>query len=177
MYAEVMNAGEKLPAQFKGTGALDETVKDEFDMLIEDVSIANGNCPVIILGTKAALKKITKLADIDWVTDEMKSQVANTGRLGYYEGTLLMEIPQRFKLDANFAVKDADKRIVDSTKLFVLPQVEDKFVKFVDVGETEIYELTEIGDRMDDTMKYEVQRAMGIGTQFSRYFGMWQIAN
>ena len=176
MYAEVMNAGEKLPAQFKGTGALDETVKDEFDMLIEDVSIANGNCPVIILGTKAALKKITKLADIDWVTDEMKSQVANTGRLGYYEGTLLMEIPQRFKLDANFAVKDADKRIVDSTKLFVLPQVEDKFVKFVDVGETEIYELTEIGDRMDDTMKYEVQRAMGIGTQFSRYFGMWQLA-
>lgn len=176
MYAEVINAGEKLPAQFKGTGALDETVKDEFDMLIEDVSIANGNCPVIIMGTKTALKKITKLADIDWVTDEMKSQVANTGRLGYYEGTLLMEIPQRFKLDANFAVKDADKRIMDSTKLFVLPQVEDKFVKFVDVGETEIYELTEIGDRMDDTMKYEVQRAMGIGTQFSRYFGMWQLA-
>ena len=170
MYAEVMNAGNSLPAQFKGTGTLGASTKDKFDTLIEDVAIANDNVPVYIMGTKTALKKLTALADIDWVTDDQKDSVARTGRLGYYEGVTLMEIPQRF------ALNDTTKKLVDSTKLLIMPQTEDKFVKFVDVGETEIMEITEKGERMDDTMKYEVQRAMGIGTQIGQYFGMWQIA-
>ena len=37
-------------------------------------------------------------------------------------------------------------------------------------------EITEKGERMDDTMKYEVQRAMGIGTQIGQYFGQWTLA-
>lgn len=170
MYAQVMNAGEQLPAQFKGTGTLGASTKEAFDTLIEDVAIANDNAPVIIMGTKTALKKLTGLADIDWVTESQKEDVARTGRLGYYEGVTLMEIPQRF------ALNDTTKKLVDSTKLLVMPQVEHKFVKFVDRGETEIYEQTEIGDRMDDTMKYEVQRGMGISVQLGRYFGTWQIA-
>ena len=170
MYAQVMNVGEQLPAQFKGTGALSAATKDQFDTLIEDVAIANDNVPVIIMGTKTALKKLTGLADIDWVTEDQKKDVAAMGRLGYYEGVTLMEVPQRF------ALNDTTKKLVDSTKLLILPQVENKFVKFVDVGETEIYEQTEIGDRMDDTMKYEVQRAMGVGTQIGRYFGQWVLA-
>lgn len=170
MYAEVMNAGAKLPSQFKGTGTLGSSTKDAFDTLIENVSIANGNVPVYIMGTKTALKKITALADVDWITDEQKSSVATSGRLGSYEGTTLFEIPQRF------APNDITKKLVDSNKLLIMPQTEDRFVKFVDVGETEIYEQTEIGDRMDDTMKYEVQRSMGIATQIGRYFGQWQLA-
>lgn len=170
MYAEVMNAGAKLPSQFKGTGTLGSSTKDAFDALIENVSIANGNVPVYIMGTKTALKKITALADVDWITDEQKSSVATSGRLGSYEGTTLFEIPQRF------APNDITKKLVDSNKLLIMPQTEDRFVKFVDVGETEIYEQTEIGDRMDDTMKYEVQRSMGIATQIGRYFGQWQLA-
>lgn len=170
MYAQVMNAGEQLPAQFKGTGTLGASTKDQFDTLIEDVAIANDNVPVIIMGTKTALKKLTGLADIDWVTEDQKKDVANMGRLGYYEGVTLMEIPQRF------ALNDTTQKLVDSTKLLILPQVENKFVKFVDVGETEIVETTEKAARNDDTMKYEVQRAMGIGTQFGRYYGQWQLA-
>ena len=173
MYAEVMNAGEKLPAQFKGTGTLDAATKDRFDEIIEDVSIANDNAAVYIMGTKTALKKITGLADIDWVTENQKEQVAQTGRLGYYEGVTLMEIPQRF------ALNDVTRKLVDASKLLIMPQVEDKFVKFVDVGETEINEVMDKGEstgRMDDTMKYEVQRAMGIGTQLGRYFGVWTLA-
>ena len=170
MYAEVMNVGDKLPAQFKGTGTLGSATKDQFDTLLEDVAIANDNVPVIIMGTKTALKKLTALADIDWITEAQKGEVASTGRLGSYEGVILMEIPQRF------ALNDTTKKLVDSTKLLIMPQVENKFVKFVDVGETEIYEVTEKGARMDDTMKYEVQRAMGIGTQIGRYFGVWTLA-
>lgn len=170
MYAQVMNAGDKLPAQFKNTGALSAATKDAFDTLIEDVSIANDNVPVVIMGTKTALKKLTGLADIDWVTEAQKGEVASTGRLGSYEGVTLFEIPQRF------ALNDTTQKLVDSTKLLIMPQVDNKFVKFVDVGETEIYEVTEKGARMDDTMKYEVQRAMGIATQLGRYHGEWVLA-
>lgn len=173
MYAETMNATSKLPAQFQKTGTLGAGTKDAFDTLIEDVTIANDNAPVVIMGTKTALKKLTALADIDWITEDQKGQVATTGRLGSYEGVTLMEIPQRF------ALNDTSKKLVDSTKLLVMPQVDNKFVKFVDVGETEINEVTEKGEangRMDDTMKYEVQRAMGIATQIGRYFGVWAIS-
>ena len=39
-----------------------------------------------------------------------------------------------------------------------------------------MYEVNEKGARMDDTMKYEVQRSMGVGTQIGRYFGVWTLA-
>ncbi len=172
MYAEVMNAGNKLPvnSQFNKTMALSAANKDTFDTLIEDVSAANGGVPVTIFGTRTALKKLTALADVDWISEKQKNQVAEMGRLGSYEGTTLFEIPQRF------APNDVTKKLVDSTKLLIMPQVENKFVKFVDVGETEILEVTEKGERMDDVMIYEVQRTMGIGTQIGRYFGVWNIA-
>ena len=54
--------------------------------------------------------------------------------------------------------------------------VDNKFCKFVDVGETEIVEVTEKADRADDFMTYEVQREMGIACIFDRYFGVWTIA-
>lgn len=172
MYAEVMNVGDKIPvpAQFAKAMAITAANKDTFDTLIEDVSIANDNVPVYIMGTRTALKKLTALADIDWVTEDQKKDVASMGRLGSYEGVTLVEIPQRF------ALNDTSKKLVDSTKLLIMPQVENKFVKFVDVGETEIVEAgQEKGAKMDDIMSYEVQRQMGIGTQCGRYFGVWTI--
>ena len=172
IYAEVMNAGEKLPvkSQFNKTMAIEKANKDTFDTLIEDVSMANGNAEVYIMGTRTALKKLTAFADIDWISEDQKKEVASMGRLGSYEGTTLIEIPQRF------ANNDVTKKLVDSKKLLIMAKTEDKFVKFVDVGDTEILETTEKGARMDDTMKYEVQREMGIYTQISRYFGVWNIA-
>lgn len=172
MYAEVMNAGAKLPtnSQFNKTMAITAANKDTFDTLLEDVSTANGNVPVYIMGTKTALKKLTALADVDWADEQTKRDVNQLGRLGSYESTTLIEIPQRF------APGDVTKKLVDSKKLLIMPQTEDKFVKFVDEGETEILEITEKGARMDDTMKYEVERRMGIATQIGRYFGVWTIA-
>lgn len=175
LYAEVMKLGASLPAQFKGTGTLGSSTKADFDQLIEDVETANES-QVMIVGTKTALKNITALADVNWITDGQKEDRANTGRLGMYEGTILMEIPQRFTLDADFTLTGsaaAANRLVDSGKLLILPMVENKFVKFVDGGETEIFEVTEIGARMDDTMKYEMRRTMGISTHIGRYSGVW----
>lgn len=170
IYAEMMNAGKKLPAQFQGTGALSAATKDKLDTLLEDVSLANDGAQVVIMGTRTGLQQFQKLMDVDWITDDQKRDVATMGRLGYYGPYTLVELPQRF------ALNDTTKKLLDPKTLFIMPQVEDKFIKFVDVGETEIYEVNEKGARMDDTMKYEVQRAMGVGVQIGRYFGVWTLA-
>lgn len=172
IYAEMLAAGAKLPnqAQFNKTMALSDTNKATFDELLEDVEIANGNVPCVIVGAKTALKKLKGLADIDWITEDQKREMATMGRLGSYEGTALIELPQRF------APNDVTRKLVANDKLFIFPLVEDKFIKMVDVGETEILEVSNIADRLDDTMKYEVQRSFGIGTQIGRYFGTWTIA-
>lgn len=170
IYAEMMNAGKKLPAQFQGTGALSTATKDKLDTILEDVSLANDGAQVVIMGTRTGLQQFQKLMDVDWITDDQKRDVATMGRLGYYGPYTLVELPQRF------ALNDTTKKLLDPKILFIMPQVEDKFIKFVDVGETEIYEVNEKGARMDDTMKYEVQRAMGVGVQIGRYFGVWTLA-
>ena len=170
IYAEMMNAGKKLPAQFQGTGALSTATKDKLDTLLEDVSLANDGAQVVIMGTRTGLQQFQKLMDVDWITDDQKRDVATMGRLGYYGPYTLVELPQRF------ALNDTTKKLLDPKTLFIMPQVEDKFIKFVDVGETEIYEVNEKGASMDDTMKYEVQRAMGVGVQIGRYFGVWNLA-
>ena len=89
VYAEVMNVGAKLPvnAMFNKALALTAADKDEFDLLLSDVSAANDNAEVIVMGTEVALKKLGKLTDIDWVSDKMKDTLHETGRLGFYEGT------------------------------------------------------------------------------------------
>lgn len=168
MYAEFMNASAQVPptAQFNKTGTLSAATKQTFDELIEDVSMANGNCPVIIMGTKTALKSLTALADINWISDGQKAEMAATGRLGSYEGTSLMEIPQRF------ANNDTATKLVNSKKLLIIPQVDLKPVKFFDGGETELM-VSGIGATMDDMQTLEVTRKMGIATIITKYFGSW----
>lgn len=173
-YATVINAGATLPSMFQGTGALDAAAKEDFDQLIEDVSTANGNCPVYIMGTNTALKKLNALADVTWADNDSKKDMMAHGRLGSYEGTDLIEIPQRFAVGF-VDLPDEQKRLITSGKLLIMPAIEDKFVKLVDEGETEINEVG-VGEkavRMDDTQVYEVQRGFGIVTQIGRYFGQW----
>lgn len=171
MFTEVMAAGDKLPTneQFNKTMELTADNKETFDTLIEDVSAANGGVGVVIIGLKTDLKKLTALADIDWISNSQKEQVAELGRLGSYEGTTLIEIPQRFELN------DVTKKLIPAGKLLIMPNVENRFVKFVDVGDTEIVEVTEKAQRKDDFMTYEVQREMGIATMIDHYFGVWNI--
>ena len=173
-YAAVMNAGTTLPSMFKGTGALSSATKETFDQLIEDVSTANGNCPVYIMGTNTALKKLNALADVQWADQDAKKAMSHTGRLGDYEGTSLLEIPQRFAVGF-VDLPENQKRLIASNQLLIMPAIEDKFVKLVDEGETEINEVG-VGEkavRMDDTQVYEVQRGFGVMTQIGRYFATW----
>lgn len=182
IFEKVFSASAELPAQFLATGPLEASTKAYFDEIIENVSIANGNVPVAIFGTKTALKSVSGLAGVvggtaavHWVAPSQKEDVAHLGRLGDYEGTVLVEIPQRF------ARNDVTRKLYDNTKLIILPMTQDtKMVLMTDAGETLIDEITERGEangRIDDIMKYEVQRDYGIAVKLGRYFGQWTIGN
>ena len=172
VYNEVMNVGDKLPvsAMFNKAMPLDLAHKEDLDQLIEDVSAANDNCQVIIMGTSSALKRLSKLTDVDWISSGMKEEMYETGRLGFYEGTALLEVPQRLIKKGGSL-----ERMVATNKLLVLPVSMDRFVKMVNVGDAEIIEITEQGRRMDDSMKFEYQASFGIGTQVGKYFGAVEI--
>lgn len=174
MYAETMNASASIPnpSEFKGNGTLSAATKEAFDEIIENVSTANDGAPVVIMGTKSALKQISNFyaGAVHWIADSQKDEMAAMGRLGSYEGSVLLEIPQRF------ALNDVTKKLVDNKKILIMPQVDNKFVKYVNVGDTEIIELTEKGDYQDDLQTHEIQYSAGIATVIGRYFGEWKLA-
>lgn len=130
IYAALLSAASSIPASirsgFVGTGLLSSATKDDFDAVISNVEIANES-PVVILGTKTALKKLNALSDINWRAASLKEDVSHSGRMGDYEGTLLMEIPQRFTSMTDLTP------LVDNTKLWILPADQtDKFIKMVE---------------------------------------------
>lgn len=158
-----------VPSTLTGTGALASGTKAAFDAIIEKVGAAN-ECAVCIMGTKTALKNLNALTKVDWAdpAQSVKEAVANTGILGSYEGTTLMEIPQKF------TDKSLANPVVANNKLYIMPMVDNKFIKFVDYGETEL-EVSQKGDTKDDMQSYEVQRRMGVATLMTRYFGVWTL--
>ena len=179
IYEHVTGAAAQLPVTegFVGTGDLDSTTKTQFDTIIANVSIANNNSEVAIFGTKNALKKITNFYNgaVNWIAPSQKESVAHTGRLGDYEGTLLVEIPQRF------ARNQVGVHFYDDKKLYIFARGKDnKLVALGDSGETIIDEITERGEanaNISDLMKYEVQRDFGVVTRIGQYFGQWTTTN
>lgn len=173
-YNALETAVTKLPVTtgFIGTGALSASTKAQFDEIIYNVQSANEGAEVSIFGTKAALKKVTALADVDWASIGQKDNFATTGIIGMYEGTAMVEIPQRFK-DRTMTTK-----LFNDKELFIMPLLDNKMVKFVDEGDTEIVSVDEKGEpggRWDDIMTYEVQRRYGAAVAVGRYFGRWTL--
>ena len=171
-YAIFGQAINQLPAQFKGTGTLNSTTKAQFDQIISDVSAANNGAVVVIMGDKAALSKVSGLADVNWAAKDQRDSVMNTGNIGIYEGTRLIQIPNRFK------DKTMQTYVFPTDELYMIPVIGDagKFIKMVDEGDTEIYEVLEKNEKyVSDLQTYEVQRRMGFGLYLGRYFGQWDI--
>lgn len=170
LYAAVMAAGDAVPPtdQFVKTGALSAATRDTFMTLVEDVQMATGE-EVVIMGTRAALAKLAGMGDTDWVSSEMKQERYTTGRLGYFEGIRLVEIPQAF------ADGDTSKKLVDNTKLLIMPTGDNKFIKMYDEGDGYFTEITDPATHMDMTMDAEYQRKLGIATIINKKFGVWKI--
>ena len=174
IFAEILAAPAKLPVQtgFVETGALTEATRKKFNKVLQNVSVANDNADVVIMGTMVGLQELENLIKVDWISSSQKEAVASMGRLGNYGRYQLVEIPQRF------AKNDVTRDMYDDNKLWIFAAGDDKLVDMIDVGETLIDEITERGEangRIDDIMKYEVQREFGVATRVGRYFGQWEI--
>lgn len=174
IFTSILAAPAKLPVQtgFVETGALADGTRKKFNKVLQNVSVANDNADVIIMGTMVGLQELENLIKVNWISNDQKESVASMGRLGNYGRYQLVEIPQRF------AKNDVTKDVYDDNILWIFAAGDDKLVDMVDVGETLIDEVTERGEangRIDDIMKYEVQRELGVATRIGRYFGKWTI--
>ena len=174
IFAEILAAPAKLSVQtgFVETGALSEATRKTFNKVLQNVSVANDNADVVIMGTMVGLQELENLIKVDWISSSQKEAVATMGRLGNYGRYQLVEIPQRF------AKNDVTKDMYDDNVLWIFAAGDDKLVDMVDVGETLIDEITERGEangRIDDIMKYEVQRELGVATRIGKFFGQWTI--
>ena len=67
-----------LTGQFKKTGSV---TADNLNALCDLVSTATGY-PVMIMGTRTALSKITALQNASYISDTMKDEHMRTGLLG-----------------------------------------------------------------------------------------------
>lgn len=172
VYSAVDTAATLLPVGgtgFVNNGTLSAATKAAFDAIIANVSDANDHAEVIIMGTKTALKKLNDLGDVDWISNLAKDSVYNIGRMGLYEGTRLVEIPNRFE------DRTLTSKVFSDRKLLIIPIIGNagKFVKVIDEGTIEI-EHTERDEKYaSDLMSMEVQRRFGVGVVIGHQFGQW----
>ena len=173
IYQSLMSAAEKLPGGASGqgqwvkTGALDANTRETLIQLVEDVQMATGANEVVIMGTKAALSKVTGLQNVEWISNEMKNERHTTGRMGMWEGIRLVEIKQ------GFALNDTTKTLVDDKILFVMPVMDNKFIKLVNEGEAEMREVQDNTLNQDMTYDYRYIFKMGVGVLVNLIFGEW----
>lgn len=168
IHTQVMSAVKTLPVPSKWNqkGLANTTNKKAFKQLIADVKRATGSSAVI-MGTEVGLGELTGFADVNWISTEAKSDIYGMGRLGTFEGTQIVELPNVFDYNNEQAYLE------DDTKVIIMPGNIDKFVKFYYEGADTIVEHLNIADNADDTRDYEFQSVMGVETVTNRRFGVW----
>ena len=170
LYAAFSSVGSQLPAggQWVKNIPLTSETKATFDELIEDVKTVNGS-DVTIMGTRTGLGKLVNLDNVNWISEQAKNDRYTLGRLGFYEGVRLAEIPQVF------ADNDTTTKLVDNNQLLIMPNLDNKFIKMFNEGVAQIKEVSDGTTNVDMTMEYEYQRKMGVGVVIGRLFGIVNI--
>lgn len=170
LHDAVMSASKQLPVPIKWNikGEAKPENKAKLKRLISDVQLATGS-KAVIMGTEVALGELVNFGNVQWASTEAKSDLYRMGRLGTFEGTDLVEIPQAF------AYNDVTKYLEDDTKLLVMPNNIDKFIKFVYEGSDATFERNEMGDTGDETKDYKIRTCMGLETMTNVRFGTWEI--
>lgn len=168
VYEQVSSIGTKLPVatMFNKVVPTTSAGKDVIDTLIEDVKSANGNVDVVILATHSGAKQIAKFNDVDWVPRTAKEELYKTGRLGYYEGTPIVEIPQQMIRSGTTLSK-----MIENDQVLIMPKGDNKFIKFVNGGNATITQVMQAGERVDDTLSYQLEQTFGVSAVVGKYFG------
>ncbi|MBQ0090700.1 MAG: hypothetical protein KBT27_15345 [Prevotellaceae bacterium] len=155
-----------IAATYKKTGSV---TANDLRALCELVSMVTGH-PVIIMGTRTALRNVTALQNAQYISNDMKQEHYKTGMLGMWEGYELVEIPQGFKRN------DLTANLVANTLLWVMPVADNKFIKLVNEGDSQMYQITDAGTNVDMTYSAELQTKIGVAILFNLAFGMYDMA-
>lgn len=82
IYNTMVGYKDSIAATFKKTGSVTAETLRELCELIERVT----GHPVVIMGTRTALRKVTALQNAQFISDAMKNEHYTTGMLGMWEG-------------------------------------------------------------------------------------------
>ena len=156
---------KELTGQFKVTGT---PTADKLNALCDLVSTATGY-PVIIMGTRTALSKVTALQNATYISDAMKDEHYRTGTLGMWEGKELVEIPQVFEKNQVGTYK------INNGILWIMPVTDLKFIKLVNEGDTQLAQITDKDANMDMTYTAEMQTKLGVAVMLNSAFGVYDI--
>lgn len=163
IYEAISNSYTALNSVYGVTGAYSEDVL--FDM-IQHVESKAGGRKAVVLGTKKALRRVSK----DLVMSEsMKDKFNTVGYIGNVGGTDLVVLPQAHKVGT-------DEFFVDDNMLLVVP-AQEKLVKIVVEGEAQMIEVADAGTRNDQQMEYLLQKKFGVGVMQSAIYGIYRLSN
>ena len=165
IYDAMIGYATALTGQFKKTGSL---TADNLNALCDLVSTATGY-PVMIMGTRTALSKVTALQNASYISDTMKDEHMRTGLLGMWEGKELISIPQVFEKNKIGSYK------IDNTLLWIMPMTDIKWIKLVNEGDTQLRSITDKDTNMDMTYESEIQTKLGVAVMLNSAFGCWDI--
>lgn len=129
--------------------------------LIAHVEAANDQ-PAVIVGTRAALAKVTAAV----LSDEAKSNMFNEGFYGKLRGTPMIALKQKH-------IVGTDTFILDDSKIYVVAGGE-KFVKYVTEGDAYIEDKPSTTNA-DMSIEYLMTTRYGIGIAFTGRFGQYTI--
>ena len=165
IYDAMVGYANTLTGQFKKTGSL---TADNLNALCDLVSTATGY-PVMIMGTRTALSKVTALQNASYISDTMKDEFNRTGLLGMWEGKELIEIPQVFEKNKVGSYK------IDNTLLWIMPMTDIKWIKLVNEGDTQLRAITDKDTNMDMTYEQEIQTKLGVAVMLNSAFGVYDV--
>ena len=165
IYKTMIDYATALTGTFKKTGSI---TAENLNALCDLVSTATG-MPVMIMGTRVALAKVIDLQNSSYISDAMKNERYRTGLLGMWEGKELVEIPQVFEKGKVGEYK------IDNTIIWIMPVADEKFIKVVNEGDTQLMTVADKDANMDMTYEYELQTKLGCGVMLSGAFGCYDI--
>ena len=165
VYNAMVGYANNLTGMFKKTGSI---TAENLNALCDLVSTATG-MPVMIMGTRTALAKVIGLQNGEYISDAMKNEHYRTGTLGMWEGKELVAIPQVFKKG------QIGEYQISNTMLWIMPVSEEKFIKVVNEGDTQLMTVADKNDNMDMTYEYEMQTKLGCGVMLNGVFGCYDI--
>jgi hypothetical protein len=168
IYKQIDDAYGSLNAAFKA-GSFTDT---NWLTMTEKISAANGGLPVTVFGMLSALGYV--IPSNDYLKMQLGSTIAETGYLGRYKGTNLVQIPATLKPGT---VDDAGAFtfLTDNTRLYFFSLDAEKPVKIVFEGTPlSINESAE--SRADKTMLMSIAQCYEAKIATASVFGIMDVA-